>query len=451
MKKNIAVILAGGEGNRFNSKLPKQFIKLAGKPIVEYTIEIFQNHFLIDDIIIVIKSDYEDKVWEIVKKGRFDKVKKVINGGVDRFSSTLSSLKSLEIYDTQSKVLFHDAVRPLVDEETITNTLKALDEYNAVDTAIDATDTIIEVDDNFIIKNIPNRAYMKRGQTPQGFRLSLLNKAYEKALEKNEKIFTCDCGVVNSILPNEKIKVIKSNEKNIKITYPIDLHIAEKYIQMGTKKSLEDIDLNNLKDKNIVIFGNSRGIGREIELLAKQYSANVIGCSRKTGVDISSIKEIEFFLENISTDIDIVINTAAILIKKPLELMSLEDIHNITNINYLGAINVAYATKKYLNKTNGMLINFTSSSYTRGRANYALYSSSKSAIVNLTQALSDEWEYIKVNCINPERTNTPMRTENFGYEEPSTLLDSKSVAQKTLKLALSRYSGIILDVKNETR
>lgn len=109
---------------------------------------------------------------------------------------------------------------------------------------------------------------------------------------------------------------------------------------------------------------------------------------------------------------------------------------------------MAYAAKKYLDKTEGMLINFTSSSYTRGRGNYALYSSSKAAIVNLTQALSDEWDRVRVNCVNPERTKTPMRVENFGYEDPSTLLDAKTVAVKTLKLALSNYSGIILDVKN---
>ena len=326
MSKNVAVILAGGEGNRFNAKLPKQFIKLAGKPVIEYTLAVFQNHYLIDEIIVVIKHDYEDNVWEIVKKSAFDKVKRIINGGDDRFSSTHSALKSLNDYAPQTKVLFHDAVRPLVNEETITYTIEALERYNAVDTAIDATDTIIEIDDDWIIKNIPNRAYMKRGQTPQGFKLGVLQKAYEKALERDEKNFTCDCSVVDTILPEEKIKVVKSNEKNIKITYPIDLHIAEKYIQMGTTKSLEDIDLKDIKGKNIVIFGNSRGIGQEIETLAKAYDTNVIGCSRETGVDISNMTEVEKFLESIDEDIDIIINTVAILIKKPLELMTLDEI-----------------------------------------------------------------------------------------------------------------------------
>ena len=449
MKKNVAVILAGGSGERFNAGIPKQFIKLAGKPVIQYTLEVFESHHLIDEIVVVIKSDYEERVWEIVKKEGFGKVQKIISGGADRFGSTLSALQSLERYDSQTKVLLHDAVRPLVDEETITATLEALENYNAVDTAIDATDTIIEIDDEWVIKNIPNRAYMKRGQTPQGFRLGLLREAYETALQKDEKAFTCDCSVVDAVLPKEKIKVVKSNEKNIKITYPIDLHIAEKYIQMGTSRSLEDVELGGIKGKNIVIFGNSRGIGKEIEILAKEYEANVIGCSRESGVDIADIEAVENFLQSVTGGIDVVINTAAILVKKPLETMRIEEIRKIVDINYIGAVNVAYASKKHLEATQGMLINFTSSSYTRGRANYALYSSSKAAIVNLTQALSDEWERVRVNCVNPERTKTPMRVENFGYEDPATLLDAKTVALKTLKLALSRYSGIVLDVRND--
>jgi NAD(P)-dependent dehydrogenase (short-subunit alcohol dehydrogenase family) len=242
------------------------------------------------------------------------------------------------------------------------------------------------------------------------------------------------------------IKVVKSTIKNIKVTYPIDLYIAEKYIQMGMEYDLKEINLKKLKGKNIVIFGNSSGIGKEIEKIALKYGANVYGGSRKNGVDIRDKKNIEKFLSNISS-IDIIINTAAILIKKPLDFMSKREIDDIIDINYKGAVNVALIGKKFLEKTNGTLINFASSSYTRGRANYSLYSSSKAAIVNLTQALSEEWENVKVNCIVPQRTKTPMREKNFGYEDPSTLLNPYYVALKTLKLALTDKTGIILEIK----
>jgi short-subunit dehydrogenase len=117
------------------------------------------------------------------------------------------------------------------------------------------------------------------------------------------------------------------------------------------------------------------------------------------------------------------------------------------NINYIGAINIAYNVKNHLEKTKGMLINFASSSYTRGCANYALYSSSKAAVVNLTQALSEEWQNIKINCISPERTLTPMRIKNFGIEPPETLLDPLIVAEKTLKISLSSVSEMVIDIR----
>jgi 2-C-methyl-D-erythritol 4-phosphate cytidylyltransferase len=106
---------------------------------------------------------------------------------------------------------------------------------------------------------------------------------------------------------------------------------------------------------------------------------------------------------------------------------------------------------KYLQETKGHLLFFTSSSYTRGRANYSLYSSSKAAIVNFTQAIASEWDIfgINVNCINPERTLTPMRIKNFGQEDPKTLLDSKDVALTSLSVLEKNITGQIVDVKKE--
>ena len=146
-------------------------------------------------------------------------------------------------------------------------------------------------------------------------------------------------------------------------------------------------------------------------------------------------------------------NTAGLLIKKPIDTLSEQEILDLININYLGTINVAIESKPYLSATKGMLLNFTSSSYTRGRAYYALYSSSKSAIVNLTQALAEEWGAfgIRVNCINPERTKTPMRVENFGTEDPSLLLDAEDVAKTSLATLLNNKTGIIVDVRKDGR
>jgi 2-C-methyl-D-erythritol 4-phosphate cytidylyltransferase len=147
--------------------------------------------------------------------------------------------------------------------------------------------------------------------------------------------------------------------------------------------------------------------------------------------------------------IDCIINTAAVLIKKPLAHMSYKDILNSLNVNYLGVINIAKAAEQYLAQTNGSLLLFTSSSYTRGRANYALYSSSKAAVVNFTQAMAEEWatKNIRINCINPERTKTPMRVANFGNEAEDTLLKADYVAEKSLAVLSAEYTGQVVDVK----
>ena len=150
-----------------------------------------------------------------------------------------------------------------------------------------------------------------------------------------------------------------------------------------------------------------------------------------------------------SGKIDYVVNTAGILSRQPLESMSDEEILNSIQVNYIGAVYVAKESFKYLKETKGMLLCFTSSSYTRGRSLYSLYSSSKAAIVNLVQALSEEWLPfgIQVNCINPERTRTPMRVQNFGLEPEDSLLDPYTVAVSSLVTLLSDLTGDVIDVK----
>ena len=119
--------------------------------------------------------------------------------------------------------------------------------------------------------------------------------------------------------------------------------------------------------------------------------------------------------------------------------------------NYMGTVNVAIEAYNYLKQTQGQLILFTSSSYTRGRAFYSIYSSTKAAIVNFVQAVSQEWESvgIRVNCINPERTKTPMRVKNFGVEPDDTLLRSEVVADATVHCLLADYTGQVIDVKRQ--
>ncbi|NPA73563.1 MAG: bifunctional cytidylyltransferase/SDR family oxidoreductase, partial [Epsilonproteobacteria bacterium] len=412
---NVAVILAGGSGSRFSSELPKQFIRLAGHYIIEYTLKTFENNSNIDEICIVANKEYFDKYKKIVKDNGFKKVKKIISGGKERFDSSFNAVN--EYKDIECNLIFHDGVRPFVNDRIINDTVMALKKYKAVDVAIPTADTIIKVENSFI-EEILNREVLKRGQTPQAFNIKTITKAYEKfKKDENPPKFTDDCGIVKYYL-NEKIYVVKGDEINIKITYPADLLFAEKIIQF---RSLSyQGKLCDLSHKVVVVFGGSSGIGKEIVLLAKKKNAKVYSFSKSNGYNITNkdaiIKAFKYVLDK-EKGIDYIINTVGVLIKKNLEDMDIEDIENQLNTNLKSSILIAKYAIPVLKK-NSMILFFTSSSYTKGRASYSIYSATKAAIVNLTQALSEELieKKIKVNCINPSRTLTPMRVKNFGKE-----------------------------------
>lgn len=456
--KNIAVILSGGSGSRFGGALPKQFTKLAGRAIIEYTIDVFQNSDDIDEIFIVSQTHHINRTWDLIKKNKWSKIMKVITGGEERFDSTYSALTALKDYQDDCNVLFHDAVRPLVNQQIISNCIEALQDFDAVDVVIPSADTLVEIYDDGCIANIPNRSLMRRGQTPQAFKLGAIQLAYQKAIEANRKVFTCDCGVIRTMLPRVRVATVEGSERNLKITHPVDLFIAEKFLQSAHGLPFKKGEsFNFLTNKNIVIFGGSSGIGLEMKNIAILHGAHVEIASRSYNqIDICNVESVKNYLAGIKEKlgrIDYIVNTVGLLIKKPIDTLTLNEITALIHVNYVGAVNVAIAAKPYLLETAGMLMNFTSSSYTRGRAFYALYSSTNAAIVNFTQALADEWseENIRVVCINPERTATPMRTANFGIEPPELLLSAKEVALTSLKALGTQNTGIIVDVRKDGR
>ena len=451
---NIAVILSAGSGSRFGSDIPKQFINLAGKNIIEYTIAAFEQNDKIDEICIVADTIYHEKLLEISKNNNFTKVKKIIQGGIERKDSSYNAIKE---YQNQKDInlIFHDAVRPFVSQRIINDCIESLETYNAIDVAIPTADTIIQIDEiSKTIENIPQRSKLQRGQTPQAFKLEIIKKAHELAnQDKNKPMFTDDCGLVKQYLPNEDIFVVNGEEKNIKITYKEDLLYAEKLIQFSSISISDRLDFSNFKNKVIVVFGGSSGIGKEIVNIANENKAKAISFSRSNGVDITSKKDVKKALKKVFKKygkIDSIINCAAILTKKELVEMSFKEISKEISINFLGAVNISKISHKYLKKSKGSFILFTSSSYTRGRAGYSLYSSTKAAIVNLTQALASEWQKdsINVNVICPARTQTPMRENSFGKENIETLLSAKTVAQKSLQTTLYTFSGLVIDIKN---
>lgn len=456
--KNIAVILAGGSGQRLGSDMPKQFLKVAGKKVIEHTIDVFQNHSLIDEIAVVTHPNYISEVESLLVNNHFTKLKKILRGGKERYFSSLAAIRAYE-QDGEVNLIFHDAVRPLVNERIITDCIISLEKYNAVDVAIKTTDTIIQTSPGNIISGIPARESLRNGQTPQAFKLSTIKKAYELALRDPDFKTTDDCGVVYKYLPNEPVYIVEGEQFNMKLTYKEDLFLLDKLFQLRSV-TLQSDELTELAKKTlpssvIVVFGGSYGIGKCIVDICLQYGVHIYSFSRSINqTDVSDYNAVAKALKGVYDKegrIDAVINTAGILDKEPLVNMNYEALYQSIQVNYMGAIIVAKESYPYLEKSHGSLLLFTSSSYTRGRQLYSLYSSSKAAIVNLVQALCEEWydRGIRVNCINPERTKTPMRIKNFGIEPDETLLDPKVVALASINAVLSSLTGEVVDVKRK--
>jgi ribitol-5-phosphate 2-dehydrogenase (NADP+) / D-ribitol-5-phosphate cytidylyltransferase len=451
MKQAFAIILAAGSGERFGHHIPKQFLKIAGKTLVEHTIEIFEKNPNIQETIIVVHPQYQNLMEEILLKNNYSKVRKVLNGGSNRRESSLIGLNAIENED--SLVLIHDAVRPFLSNRIINDCIKALEKYDAVDVAIFAADTIIKVDENRLITEIPNRKAMMRGQTPQAFKTSVIKKAHLLAIQDNDDEFTDDCGLIMKYQLTD-VYIVAGEITNIKVTYPEDIFLADKLFQIKSLGIPLKISLAELKDKVIVIFGASRGIGQAIANIAKEYQAKVYGFSRQNNVNVSSFEDVSKSLDAVYADekqIDYVVNTAGILRMGKIETRDMANIVEEININYLGSINIVKASIPFLRESKGGMLLFTSSSYTRGRALYSIYSSTKAAIVNLAQAFTEELlsDNIKINVINPQRTNTTMRKENFGEEPEDSLLKSEKVAEASLKVLLSDLRGQVIDVRKD--
>ena len=382
-------------------------------------------------------------------KNNYKKVVSLLNGGETRKDSSYIGISS--IIEKDANVIIHDCARPFLSQRIIKDCVEALKNYDAIDVAIPTADTIIEVDEKNTIKNIPVRANLRRGQTPQCFKLSVIKKAHE--LSKNDKNFTDDCGLIVKYNLCD-VYVVEGEIENIKITYPSDIYMADRLFQLKSSIYPQEENLANIEGKTIVVFGGTSGIGKCVCDLASKYNAKVFGCGSSTGCDITSFDQVAEFLKDVyakTGKIDYIINSAGVLRMGKLIDRDINDIQNDININYVGSINVAKAAIPYLKETKGCLLLYASSSYTRGRALYSTYSSTKAGIVNLTQALAEElaMDEIRVNVINPERTATPMRLKAFGAEQKGSLLEPEKVAEASIKTLLSDLTGQVIDVRRE--
>ena len=226
---NIAIILAGGTGSRMGADKPKQFIEVNGRSVIERCIDAFESSPGIDEIAVVMHPQWTALMHEVAEQNTWKKLKKILEGGSERYMSSLNAIAAYIDYPDDTNLLLHDAARPWVSQKVIARTVQALTHHEAVAVGIPSTDTVWEVRQDFdkqlskFIVRIPERSTMWRAQTPQAFRLPLIRDAYQHALQDPRFHATDDCGVVRNYLPGTKIIIVPGEEQNRKITFKEDL------------------------------------------------------------------------------------------------------------------------------------------------------------------------------------------------------------------------------------
>lgn len=263
----IAIILAAGFGTRFDPAKPKQLVSVADRPVIEWTIEAFEDCPEVTDILVVVNATVSDAVEKVIDDMGSRKVRGIVPGGETRADSTRAALEFLREYNIpdDAKVLIHDGVRPFVSPKTILDCVAALDSVNAATVAVPSTDTILiaapagadgtEADgassdgassdgassdsassNNVarfdtsaapIVRIVPDRATTYRAQTPQCFRFATISEAYRRAAGDENFHPTDDTRVVVDYLPDEPVAVVEGSDDNIKITTQPDLEVAE--------------------------------------------------------------------------------------------------------------------------------------------------------------------------------------------------------------------------------
>lgn len=236
---NVAVIFAGGSGNRMHTKSrPKQFLEYNGKPIIIYTLELFDNHPMINGIIVVCIEDWIPFLEKMLKKFEINKVVKIVKGGYSGQESIYNGLVAAEEVTKNASdtiVLIHDGVRPLITEETITDNIKTVKEKGNCITCIPATETFIVKQEDGSLE-IPTRDNSLIARAPQSFYLNDIIGAHRKAQKEGRADFIDSCTMMSYY--GHKMNTIIGPMENIKITTPTDYFIFKAMVEVHENQQI---------------------------------------------------------------------------------------------------------------------------------------------------------------------------------------------------------------------
>lgn len=245
---NIALIFAGGTGIRMNShSLPKQFLKYAGKPILVYTLDRFETHPDIDSIAVVCLSGWEKEVEKNINRWQLEKVKWLVTGSDTSQKSIYNGLLSIKESGIQDEsiILIHDGVRPLVDEESISNNIETVKQYGNCITVAREHETFIHVDQNGCVLSVGDRGVMRVAKAPQSFYFGDIFKYHQKARGEGKNSFIDSASMMFHY--GVKLHTVECSSSNIKVTLPSDFFIFKALYDAEENSKI--LDLSLLKSK----------------------------------------------------------------------------------------------------------------------------------------------------------------------------------------------------------
>ncbi|MCI5873022.1 MAG: 2-C-methyl-D-erythritol 4-phosphate cytidylyltransferase [Clostridiales bacterium] len=232
MERITAIILAAGSGKRMNSTVHKQYMVLAGKPMLYYALKAFDESAVTDIVLVTGVDEITYCKREIVDKYNIHKVRTIVEGGRERYHSVYAGLKAAVGSDY---VLIHDGARPFVTEDIIARSIETAKACSACVVGMPVKDTIKVVGTDGFAKETPERKKLWQVQTPQSFSYSLIVDAYEKVVALEDDTVTDDAMVLER-MTGRQVRVIEGSYRNIKITTPEDLLVAEAYLKDVVKK-----------------------------------------------------------------------------------------------------------------------------------------------------------------------------------------------------------------------
>ena len=427
----IGFILAGGIGERFGATIPKQYMSLNGKYVIQYAIDSLYESKSVDKIVVV----YPEGPMPPLKN-----VDDYIIGGKTRFDSVLNALKYCP--EETDIVLFHDAVRPFVPSEHFRKAIDIIRTSNTeyVVTAQKVTDGLFKGSHNNIEEGVDRSEY-KLCQTPEVARFSSLKQLYlesENEIEARSINYICQLYDITNAIG----VYLELPSTNLKITYDYDLFTAEQL----TKYARPDKSPNpNLEGKRILLLGSTGDIGNALKTHLECLGA-IVGCPKREIVNIEKLNKMT--LDCLEFKYDCVINCAGIYQKDNNNYY--DGLKKILKTNFTGVVKLIDICKNYWLKDGGNIILLGSASASYGRKGISAYSASKAALNTFVESVKDKLleNQIKVNVICPARVKGKLQQTLNPNANQEEMIDPKDLAKIITNYVITEETGQIVYLRN---